>query len=286
MQTTVQSLDELARQSRINYTTVSDSPYLEYFKNMAGAEEELYRKWKEITLNSSSDQSKYRVWDYPVREQYTHILKVINQSGTVDTPEEGFKNVEESTTGQFAFIYDAAEIKYQFYKNCNFIEVGEPFAEQPLVSLSNISETWYTSQISYSQAVAVQQGSHLQKEISKAILALQKERYFEELTSTYWNTTTRTNCPVLDDSKGITLRSLGGIFLATLAGLILSMITLAYEVWQQKKQEKSQVSNEDRGQESNSSISKIVNVGSKQIQLDAGKKAELQSGLPPVGGYF
>ena len=145
MQTTVQSLDELARQSRINYTTVSDSPYLEYFKNMAGAEEELYRKWKEITLNSSSDQSKYRVWDYPVREQYTHILKVINQSGTVDTPEEGFKNVEESTTGQFAFIYDAAEIKYQFYKNCNFIEVGEPFAEQPLVSLSNISQqTWYS----------------------------------------------------------------------------------------------------------------------------------------------
>ena len=64
------------------------------------------------------------------------------------------------------------------------------------------------------------------------------------------------------------------------------MITLAYEVWQQKKQEKSQVSNGDKGgQESNSSISKIVNVGSKQIQLDA-KKAELQGGLPPVGGYF
>ena len=80
MQTTVQSLDELARQSRINYTTVLNSTYLEYFKNMAGAEEELYRKWKEITLNSSSDQSKYRVWDYPVREQYTHILKVSNSN--------------------------------------------------------------------------------------------------------------------------------------------------------------------------------------------------------------
>ena len=76
MQTTVQSLEELAKQSRINYTVVANSPYMEYFKNMAGAEEELYRKWKEITLNSSSDQSKYRVWDYPVREQYTHILKV------------------------------------------------------------------------------------------------------------------------------------------------------------------------------------------------------------------
>ena len=116
-------------------------------------------------------------------------------------------------------------------------------------------------------------------------MLLKKKGFLFCLSATYWNTTTRTNCPVLDDSKGITLRSLGGIFLATLAGLILSMITLAYEVWQQKKQEKSQVSNQDRVNGGQESISKIVNVGSKQIQLDA-KKAELQGGLPPVGGYF
>jgi hypothetical protein len=53
---------------------------------------------------------------------------------------------------------------FVFTKNCNFTEVGEPFAEQPL-------------------AVAVQQGSHLVKLISKTILELQKERYFEQLTS-------------------------------------------------------------------------------------------------------
>merc|ERR1711862_372925 len=121
------------------------------------------------------------------------------------------------------------------------------FAEQPL-------------------AVAVQQGSHLQKEISRAILELQKERYFETLSGRYWSSSKRNECPVLDDSQGITLRSLGGIFLATLAGLVLSMITLAYEVWQQKKQEKSQVSNQDRVAGGQESISKIVNVGSKQIQ--------------------
>ena len=57
MQTTVQSLEELAKQSKINYSVVADSPYMEYFQNMAGAEEELYKKWKEITLNSTgSDQ--------------------------------------------------------------------------------------------------------------------------------------------------------------------------------------------------------------------------------------
>ncbi len=163
MQTTVQSLEELARQSRINYTVMGGSPYMEYFVNMAGAEDELYKKWKEITLNSTSDQTRYRVWDYPVREQYTHILKIIEQNKPVETAEDGYERVEAATDGNFAFIHDASEVRYQYYQNCNFTEVGEPFAEQPL-------------------AVAVQQGSHLQKEISKTILELQKERYFETLS--------------------------------------------------------------------------------------------------------
>ena len=34
---------------------------MQYFINMAGAEEELYKKWKEITLNSTgSDQVRNR----------------------------------------------------------------------------------------------------------------------------------------------------------------------------------------------------------------------------------
>ena len=58
------------------------------------------------------------------------------------------------------------------------------------------------------------------------------------MTAKFWNSKNRADCPITDDSKGITLQSLGGIFLATLVGLLLSMITLAYEVWQQKKKEK------------------------------------------------
>ena len=92
-------------------------------------------------------------------------------------------------------------------------EIGDPFAEQPY-------------------AVAVQQGSHLQvpnsftssgvlllteiflfqEEISKVILELQKDRYFETLGSKYWNNTLRTLCPITDDSEGITLRSVAPIF--------------------------------------------------------------------------
>ena len=75
------------------------------------------------------------------------------------------------------------QVRYEYYNNCNYTEVGEPFAEHPY-------------------AVAVQQGSHLQEEISKVILELQKDRYFETLSSKYWNSTLRSLCPTLDDSEG------------------------------------------------------------------------------------
>ena len=72
-QNTVKSLEELNRQSKISYTVLRDSPYLEYFQvrretdmrsvqryvqNMKSAEEDLYSKWKEMTLNSGGEDTK------------------------------------------------------------------------------------------------------------------------------------------------------------------------------------------------------------------------------------
>jgi len=224
MQTTIQNLEELARQSKINYTVLKDSPYMEYFKNMANAEEDLYRVWKDLTLNSSvGDQSKYRVWDYPIKEQYTSIYKVIKKTEMANSSEEGFQRVLDNTEGNFAFIHDASEVKYEFYNNCNLTEVGEPFAEQPY-------------------AVAVQQGSHLNEEISRVVLELQKDRYFETLYGRYWNSTLRSECPTLDDSDGITLRSLGGVFIGTLVGLVIAMVALGIEIAYYKKKDNTEVS--------------------------------------------
>lgn len=56
--------------------------------------------------------------------------------------------MNEHESGWFALIHDAAEIRYEVYRNCNLSEIGEPFAEQPY-------------------AVAVQQGSQLNEEISR-----------------------------------------------------------------------------------------------------------------------
>ncbi|XP_041988810.1 ionotropic receptor 25a [Aricia agestis] len=222
MQTPVSSLEQLARQSRINYTVVEGSTVHQYFINMKFAEDTLYRVWKEITLNATSDQTQYRVWDYPVREQYGHILLAINASGPVPDAKTGFQQVNEHTEADFAFIHDSAEIKYEITHNCNLTEVGEVFAEQPY-------------------ALAVQQGSRLQEDLSKALLNLQKERVLEQLTAKYWNETARQSCPDADESEGITLESLGGVFIATLFGLGLAMITLAWEVFYYKRKEKTKV---------------------------------------------
>lgn len=211
MQTPVQSLDQLARQSRINYTVVEGSDTHKYFINMKFAEDTLYRMWKEITLNSTSDQTQYRVWDYPIKEQYGHILLAINSSGPVKNAVEGFRQVQEHENADYAFIHDSAEVKYEIARNCNLTEVGEVFAEQPY-------------------ALAIQQGSQLQDELSRSILELQKERFFELLSAKYWNHSARSDCPNSDESEGITLESLGGVFIATLFGLALAMITLVVEI--------------------------------------------------------
>ena len=116
------------------------------------------------------------------------MFKTIKASGLAKDARDGFQRVLNDEEGTFAFVHDAAEIRYEYYNNCNFTEVGEPFAEQPY-------------------AVAVQQGSHLQEEISKVILELQKDRYFETLASKYWNSTLRSLCPTLDDSEGEAFRN-------------------------------------------------------------------------------
>lgn len=107
--------------------------------------------WKELTLNASTDDTRYRVWDYPIREQYGHVLLAINDSNPVENASEGFRITNEHLDADFAFIHDSSEIRYEISKNCNLTEVGEVFAEKPY-------------------AVAVQQGSHLQDDLSKVLV--------------------------------------------------------------------------------------------------------------------
>ncbi len=62
------------------------------WQNMASAEAELYKVWKNLTLTGAESEAiRYRIWDYPIKEQYTKMLETIENSGPVQSAKEGFQ---------------------------------------------------------------------------------------------------------------------------------------------------------------------------------------------------
>ena len=58
------------------------------------------------------------MWDYPVKEMYTNMFKVVKENNPVASPKEGYMRVLEATKGDFAFIHDAATLRYEVRTNC------------------------------------------------------------------------------------------------------------------------------------------------------------------------
>ncbi|KAL9695625.1 hypothetical protein quinque_014910 [Culex quinquefasciatus] len=154
---------------RIKYTVVKNSDTHDYFKNMKNAEDVLYQM-AHLTL-SSAETTRPSTASGTTRSRSstsTSCLKGSNWPKPVDSglrPASSAAN-ERPFRGDFAFVHDSAEIKYEISRNCNLTEVGEVFAEQPY-------------------AIAVQQGSHLQDELSFYILEPQKEALLRVTTAKF-----------------------------------------------------------------------------------------------------
>lgn len=94
------------------------------------------------------------------------------------------------------------------------------------------------------------------------MIELQKRRFYEDLTAKYWNSSLKGDCENSDDSEGITLESLGGVFIATIFGLcefqflfhfqasnfvlsildiqVIAMLVLIFEVYYYKRKTKKE----------------------------------------------
>lgn len=66
-----------------------------------------YSVWKEIALNQTNNRKDFRVWDYPIKEEYGQILAAIERTGTVPNRTVGFQMVS---------AYDLPNIMH--IKNC------------------------------------------------------------------------------------------------------------------------------------------------------------------------
>ncbi|KHJ95646.1 hypothetical protein OESDEN_04406 [Oesophagostomum dentatum] len=164
------SLDDLAKQYKIEYAPIRGSSSETYFRRMAEIEERFYNIWKEMSLNESmspKDRARLAVWEYPVSDKYTNMWRYMQESKLPNNMEEAVQRVLTSEDG-FAFIGDATEIKYAVLTNCNLQQVGTEFSRKPY-------------------AIAVQTGHVLKDRLSSAILVLLNQRRLETLKEKWWN---------------------------------------------------------------------------------------------------
>ncbi|KAG8201467.1 hypothetical protein JTE90_024336 [Oedothorax gibbosus] len=227
----IESLDDLAKQYKIKYAPQKSTSAATYFERMAYIEAKFYEIWKNMSLDDSlneTERAKLAVWDYPVSDKYTKIWWTMLETAMPDSFEDGIKRVLDSSGSQegFAFIADSTQVKYAVMTNCDLISVGSEFSRKPL-------------------ALAVQQGSPLKDQLSSAILKLLNQRRLEGLKEKWWNKNPfKVEC---DDSEqqsdGISIANIGGVFIVIFIGVVLAIITLAVEyfLYRKKKPGKTRV---------------------------------------------
>ncbi|CAG9857523.1 unnamed protein product [Phyllotreta striolata] len=219
LDTPIESLDDLSKQYKIQYAPLNGSSVQTYFERMANIEARFYEIWKDMSLNDSLsevERSKLAVWDYPVSDKYTKMWQAMREAGLPDSLDEAVRRVRASKSSSegFAFLGDATDVKYLEITSCDLTAVGEEFSRKPY-------------------AIGVQQGSPLKDQFNTAILQLLNRRELERLKEKWWNKNPeKKNCEQVDDqSDGISIQNIGGVFIVIFVGIGLACVTLAFEYW-------------------------------------------------------
>ncbi|ODM89690.1 Glutamate receptor ionotropic, kainate 2 [Orchesella cincta] len=220
----IESLDDLAKQYKIQYAPVERSSVWNYFDRMAHVEHRFYEIWKDMSLNDSMsdyERSQLAVWDYPVSDRFTKMWQAMQENSAPRAFEDAIKRVrgdERNQNDGFAFIGDATDIRYQVLISCDLRMVGEEFSAKPY-------------------AIAVQQGSPLKEQLNEIIMKLLKQRDLEQLKKTWWNDNEyKATCPKVDMSQGISIHNIGGVFIVIFVGIVMTCVTLVFEYWWYSRQ--------------------------------------------------
>ncbi|XP_044756675.1 ionotropic receptor 25a-like [Coccinella septempunctata] len=219
LETPVESLEDLSKQYKIEYAPMNGSSTATYFMRMKNIEKRFYEIWKDMSLNSSMsniERAKLAVWDYPVSQKYSKMWIAMKQAGFPKSLEEAVARVKKSpsSTEGFAYLGDATDIKYLEMTTCDLKPVGEEFSRKPY-------------------ALAVQEKSPLKDQMNTAILLLLNRRELEGLKEKWWNRNPKkVVCEQQDNqSDGISIQNIGGVFIVIYAGIVLALITLAFEYY-------------------------------------------------------
>ncbi|GMS90114.1 hypothetical protein PENTCL1PPCAC_12289 [Pristionchus entomophagus] len=261
LEQTVKSLDDLAKQYKIEYAPTKGSASETYFRRMAEIEERFYQIWKEMSLNESMtarDRARLAVWDYPVSDKYTNMWRYMKECGLPETIEDAIQRVFNAPDG-FAYIGDATEIKYATLTHCNLQQIGTEFSRKPF-------------------AMAVHPGHPLKNDISIAILYLMNNRKLETLRDRWWNDNpNKVKCRASeDDGEGISIDNIGGVFIVIASGMIAALVICIFEKYYHKRRAYL-VSRRKKHTPASSPVDSSIELD----QIDSGKDSISHASLPP-----
>ncbi|XP_069125667.1 ionotropic receptor 25a-like [Argopecten irradians] len=205
----VESLDDLVTQSDFQYTVQKGTVGEAYFHRMAKIETGFYSYWKDVSFSTdpSSALTQHAVWDYPLGDKYIKLWESIQKTGYVVNTEEGIAKVLE---GKFVLFHETPMIKFEMSRRCGLLSVGSMFSAKPY-------------------AFVLPHNSPIVRNISSSILSIQSTTLLTKLKEKWWESNNAT-CLDVDDSDGLTLDALGGIFIVMCGGCLLSVVVLGMEL--------------------------------------------------------
>lgn len=131
----LESIDDLIRLQKINYSIVENSPAHSYIKNRANVEDVMYQKYKKMLFaeGNSTNRRELSVWDYPLNDHFTRMLRFIERNGFLASTAAAIEKIRESTCEKpFAFINGKQEVMYLDLTYCDLQEVGLEFSSRPI----------------------------------------------------------------------------------------------------------------------------------------------------------
>ncbi|RWS28386.1 glutamate receptor: ionotropic kainate 3-like protein [Leptotrombidium deliense] len=214
LESEIDSFEKLSTQYSINYSVIKKTIAYTYFQRRAHIENVFHEKWKQIAFNNDVNNEQRALlssWSYPLAVKYTNIWKRMQNTGFEESYESALRRV---MTSDYALIAEATYNRYTQMTNCKVVEVGAEFSRKPL-------------------ALIVQKNLHIKEKLNYAILKLLNDKTLETLKDKWWDNTKREKMCSKNtkNSEGISIYSIGGVFVIIFAGIIITCFTLIVEYY-------------------------------------------------------
>ncbi|EPY79810.1 Glutamate receptor, ionotropic kainate 3-like protein [Camelus ferus] len=210
MESPIDSADDLAKQTKIEYGAVKDGATMTFFKGRACSPHTGRPRERMQTAKAAAGPEGQQVC--PGQKSKISTFEKMwafmssKPSALVKNNEEG---IQRTLTADYALLMESTTIEYVTQRNCNLTQIG-----------GLIDSKGY--------GIGTPMGSPYRDKITIAILQLQEEDKLHIMKEKWWR---GSGCPEEEnkEASALGIQKIGGIFIVLAAGLVLSVLVAVGE---------------------------------------------------------